>query len=335
MSSHRFTSLEVCAGTGGQALGLETAGFDPVALVENDRHSCTTLRTNRPEWNVLEMDLLEFDPAEHPYTYDVDLLSAGPPRVRSVAAASRGNDDHEQKLLLAVVMLASTVLPRAVLIENVPKLVTAEEFSGLRAELTAELEHLGYQLHWGTLNALDFGVAQDREQGVLVALRGEPGDVFKWPEKMATPPRTVGDVLHASMAARDWPYADRWAAGAQRPAPTLVGGSKKHGGPDLGLTGTKKAWAAMGVNGWGVGDIVPGPETEWVEPGGDGKSLPKLTIPQIALLQAFPTDWRTCAGKTSQYRQLAQAAPPPVAAALGRNIAAALSSAPTPRTRLT
>ncbi|MEU6326446.1 DNA cytosine methyltransferase [Streptomyces sp. NPDC047049] len=327
MTPQRFTSLEICAGTGGQALGLETAGFDPVALVENDRHSCTTLRTNRPAWNVLEMDVLEFDPAEHTYTYDVDLLSAGLPRVRAVAAAARGSDDHERRLLRATVLLTSAVLPRAVLIENVPKLVTADAFEELRTEIKAELEHLGYRLHWGTVNAKDFGVAQDREQGVLVALKGAPGDAFRWPEPSVSTSATVGDVLHASMATLGWPYADRWAAGAQRPAPTLVGGSKKHGGADLGPSGTKRAWAAMGLSGWGVGDAVPGPDTVWVTPGGDGKSLPKLTIQQIALLQAFPTDWQTCAGKTSQYRQLAQASPPPVAAALGRSIATALASA--------
>lgn len=326
MSSRRLTSLEVCAGTGGQALGLESVGFDPVALVETDQHACATLRSNRPHWNVLETDLLAFDPADHDYTYDVDLLSAGPPRVRSVAAAARGCDDHERKLLLAVVMLASAVLPRAVLIENVPKLVTSDAFAGLREEITAELEHLGYRLHWGLVNAKDFGVPQDREQGVLIALKGDEGEAFRWPEPLPSPPVTVGEALHASMASEGWPYADRWAAGARKPAPTLVGGSKKHGGADLGPTGSKSAWAAMGVNGWGISNVVPGRGTQWVAPGGDGKALPKLTISQIALLQAFPSSWRVCAGKTSQYRQLAQASPPPVAAALGRSISNALGS---------
>lgn len=72
----RITTLELCAGAGGQALGLEQAGIEHAALVEIDRHACTTLRCNRPKWNVVQQDIRNFDPT--PYK-GVDLVSGGLP----------------------------------------------------------------------------------------------------------------------------------------------------------------------------------------------------------------------------------------------------------------
>ncbi|GAA0435570.1 DNA cytosine methyltransferase [Streptomyces luteireticuli] len=320
----RFTSLEVCAGMGGQALGLERAGFDPVALIENDRDACATLRANRSQWRVLETDLLTFVPED--YLYDVDLMAAGLPRVKSMATIHKPEDDYERKLLRATVYLAHTVQPRALLIENVPDLATSDNFEGLRQFMRNELEHLGYKLHWNVLNAADFGVPQERKQGYLVALREEYASHFHWPEPLPGHTPTVGAVLGASMAVNGWPHADEWASLANRPAPTIVGGSKNRGGPDLGPTGSKNIWARMGVNGEAVGDSLPDADFPWLPDAGDRKLLPKLTNPQVAALQALPQDWTVCGRKTSTYRQIGHAAPPPVAEAMGRAIATALAA---------
>ena len=104
-------------------------------------------------------------------------------------------------------------------------------------------------------------------------------------------------------------------------APTIVGGSKKHGGPDLGPTRARAAWAAMGVNGLGIADEVPGPDFPVDRP-------PKLTVAMVARLQGFPDDWTITGRKTAAYRQVGNAFPPPVARALGTAIAAALNAAP-------
>jgi DNA (cytosine-5)-methyltransferase 1 len=331
-----FTSLELCAGGGGSALGLETAGFSPVALVDNDAHACETLLTNRPDWNVIRADVHEFVPQDGENIHGVDLLSAGPPRLRSAASVRRGDSraGEARAALMAALYCVIPVLPRAVLIENVPNLVRDPQHEELRKEMQAELEHLGYAVHWQVLDAQDFGVPQKREHGVLVALRTDGTHPFRWPEPLSEPPPTVGEVLHESMAARGWPFAAEWAARANRPAPTIVGGSSDHGGADLGPRGTKRTWSTMGVNGATVANDVPDPGSPW-NPDGDSKDLPPLTVPQVALLQGFPTSWVFSGGKTSRYRQVGHAFPPPMAAALGRRIADALehrpdgSSAPT------
>ncbi|MET7935949.1 DNA cytosine methyltransferase [Streptomyces sp. NPDC005322] len=305
-------------------MGLESAGFAPVALIERNRHACDTLRANRLGWRVLEMDLRDFIAHEHPYAYDVDLLAAGLPRVKSPAAVKRAEDRYERELLEATVWLASEVRPRAVLIENVPALITDDAFVDVRAFIRLELEHLGYVLHWQTLNAVEFGLAQDRKLGLLVALRAEAAERFRWPEPLAAPAPTVGAVLWKSMAARGWRGAAAWAAQADRRAPAIVGGSERRGGGDLGPTGTKMAWARMGINGGGIGDEVPDADYQW-DPNGPVKSFPKLTVEQVAILQGFPPHWTLRGGKTARYRQLGHASPPPVAQALGQRIAASLS----------
>jgi len=304
-------------------MGLEAAGFDPVALIEKNRHACATLRSNRLGWRVMEMDLRDFVAQEHPYAYDVDLLAAGLPRVKSPAAVKRAEDLYERELLEATVWLVAEARPRAVLIENVPALVGDDAFADLREFIRLELEHLGYVLHWQTLNACDFGLAQDRKIGLMVALQTGATERFRWPEPPDGPAPTVGTVLWKSMAARGWRGAADWAAQADRLAPAIVGGSERRGGADLGPTGTKKAWARMGINGGGIGDEVPDADYQW-DPHGDVKKLPKLTVEQVAILQGFPPHWKLQGGKTARYRQLGHATPPPVAQALGERIAAAL-----------
>ncbi|WEH37464.1 DNA cytosine methyltransferase [Streptomyces sp. AM 4-1-1] len=323
MGELRF--VDVCAGAGGLALGLERAGFRPVLLLDRKPVACETLRRNRPTWNVLETDLLDFDPAEHQETYDVDLLSAGLPRVKSSATVARVGTEDELRLLEATVLLAHAVRPRALLIENVPGLVDSPQFETVREFIHKELEHLGYRFRWFVLNAADFGVPQVRKQGVLVALQDRYFDAFRPPLPTVGTHVPVGRALRDSMGARGWPCADAWAAQALSVAPTLVGGSDNRGGADLGPTGSKKAWARMEVNGGALADEVPGPGFDWT-PGGPVSGMVKLTDGQAALLQAFPPEWRFVGRKTARYRQVGHASPPPVGEALGQAIKIALNA---------
>ncbi|GAB2742368.1 DNA cytosine methyltransferase [Streptomyces bullii] len=318
--------VDVCAGAGGLALGLEQAGFEPRLLLDDDELAVATLRTNRPQWNVLHTDLLEFDPAEHPVSYDVDLLAAGLPRVKSSATVSRADSRVEERLLEATVYLVHAIRPRAVLIENVPGLAHADEYQRFRDFACAELTHLGYEFSWFVVNAVDFGVPQNRKQGVLVAVERERAEAFRPPAATVREPRTVGDTLGASMASRGWPDAARWAAQADQPAPTLVGGSKNRGGADLGPTGAKRKWATMGVDAHTVGNEIPGPDFVWDPELGRG-GMVKITVEQAALLQGFPESWEIVGLKTARYRQIGHATPPPVGEALGRAVAEALEGA--------
>jgi DNA (cytosine-5)-methyltransferase 1 len=319
----RLTSVDVCSGAGGLALGLESAGLSPVLLLDNKRQACETLLANRPQWNVVCEDLIDFLPEEHPDSLDVDLLSAGLPRVKASAAVGRTDSDPELRLLTATVYLVHAIQPRALLLENLPALVDSPVYADVRSFIEAELAHLGYGFHWFVLNAADFGVPQERLQGVLVALK-EP-----WFRRFVPPAPTVrehvsaGRALRRSMGARGWPEADAWADQARAVAPTLVGGSDNRGGPDLGPTGTKRAWARMGVNAGAFADEVPGPDYVWPR-SNDVAEMPKLTVDQAAVLQSFPPEWQITGRKTARYRQIGHATPPPVGRALGTAVASAL-----------
>ncbi|MFJ9406463.1 DNA cytosine methyltransferase [Streptomyces sp. NPDC101393] len=327
MSGPRF--VDVCAGAGGLALGLEGAGFEAELLLDKKGVACETLRRNRPEWQVLETDLLDFAPSRHRDIYDVDLLSAGLPRVKSSATVARTETEAELRLLEATVYLAHAIQPRALLIENVPGLVGAPDYEPIRELIRKELHHLGYRFRWFLLNAADFGVPQDRRQGLLVALKDQYFDAFRPPEPTVREHLSVGRALRRSMAMGGWTDADRWAAQAVSVAPTLVGGSERRGGADLGPTGTKRAWTRMGVDGGTVADHVPGPDFAWApETGRHG--MVKITTDQAALLQGFPSDWEFAGKKTARYRQIGHASPPPVGRALGLAIRAALAPPATP-----
>ncbi|QKT14048.1 DNA cytosine methyltransferase [Rhodococcus sp. W8901] len=325
VSGTRLTSLEVCAGAGGLALGLEQAGFDPLLLLDNRSVACQTLRMNRPDWDVFEGDLLEFDPIDAQHVYDVDLLVAGLPRLKATAAVSRTRDDgSELGLVKATVMLAYGVQPRAILIDNVPDLVTSSKYAPLREYVEDELTHLGYTLRWLVVNAADYGVPQDRKHGILVAFKENGAESFEVPAPRIDADLTVGNVLYESMSAGGWSEAVEWAAQANRLAPTLVGGSWERGGPDLGPTGSKTAWARMGVDAGTVADRVPGSDFVWIPDGGrDG--LVKLTVDQAAILQGFPSSWNIAGRKTARYRQVGNAMPPPLARMLGSAIRKTLS----------
>lgn len=312
MPISELTSLEICAGAGGQALGLEQAGFTHVAAVELDPHAVRTLQENRPNWNVLHQDVREFDPSGY---RGIDLVAGGVPCPPfSVAGKQLGADD-ERDLFPAALRIVESVRPSAVLLENVSGLATAK-FEEYRRSITQRLTTLGYKVHWQVLNASNYGVPQLRPRFILVALRPRVAKHFAWPTAVGTPP-TVGRSLVDLMATNGWPGALRWADRANGIAPTLVGGSKLHGGPDLGPTRARDAWRLLGVDGRGLADEPPMSEFPV-----DG--MPRLTVRMAARIQGFPDTWRFCGRKTASYRQVGNAFPPPVANAVGAAIRRAI-----------
>lgn len=306
-----LTTLELCAGAGGQAIGLERAGIEHAGLVELDKHACATLRLNRPNWNVIEGDLTELDGAAFK---GVDLISGGLPCPPfSVAGKQLGKRD-ERNLFPVMIRLVDQIRPRAVMIENVRGFLD-ERFREYRTYIRKELNKLGYVAGCQLMNACHFGVPQLRPRIVFVAVRRELSEHFCWPEECDVPPKTVGETLFDLMAANRWPGAASWAKQADEIAPTIVGGSHKHGGPDLGPTRARKAWAALGVDGLGIANEAPGPEFA---------GSPRLTVRMVARLQGFPDDWHFSGGKTASYRQVGNAFPPPFAQAVAENLKACL-----------
>jgi DNA (cytosine-5)-methyltransferase 1 len=308
-----LTILELCAGAGGQALGYDQAGFEHAGLVEIDKHACATLRLNRPYWNVMQRDLTEFDGSGF---RGVDLITAGLPCPPfSVAGKQLGKHD-ERNLFPSAIRLVDEIRPRAVMIENVRGILDAV-FSDYRGFVGKELDKLGYEPGWKLMNASDFGVPQLRPRVVFVAVRKDLAEHFSWPQPSDIPSKTVGETLHDLMAANGWKGAQAWRRQANEIAPTVVGGSHKHGGPDLGPTRARKAWATLGVDGLGIANDAP------VR---DFVGMPRLTVRMVARIQGFPDDWQFAGAKTQMYRQVGNAFPPPFARAVAERLKACLTA---------
>ncbi|MFF7985371.1 DNA cytosine methyltransferase [Streptomyces sp. NPDC007901] len=380
-----LTSVEICAGAGGQAVGLHNAGFDHLALVEWDPHAVETLRANVggwPGWGeertraLTPMDVKEFLKTDVRKNLSVergklDLLAGGVPCPPFSLAGKRLGKDDERDLFPDALNIIEDLMPRAVMIENVRGILEPPEvFIDYRRDILGALGELGYVVPeikkswsaveqdramrkvWRRIDASNFGVPQLRPRAILVVIHedelGSSDREFFWPSKVRGKQATVVGELAASMEARCRKYwtknkdgerakpgeptgkdvYEEWLSKASRAAevgrgvaPTLVGGSKKHGGADLGPTRAKRAWEVLGVDGMGVANDPKkcDPERDLFRPAG-----PMLTVEQAALIQGFPQDWKFQGRKTAQYRQVGNAFPPPVAEAIGRAIAAVL-----------
>ena len=306
------TTLELCAGGGGQALGLEQAGIEHVALVELNKTACKTLRLNRPAWNVIEQDLKTFDAA---HFKGVDIISGGLPCPPFSVAGKQLGDNDERNLFPAMIRLVDQLRPKAVMIENVRGIMDAV-FIDYRHYIAGQIRKLGYQTGWNLMNASDFGVPQLRPRVVFIALLSQYSEQFSWPAHANAGTLTVGDALHDLMASRGWKGAKAWRQKADEIAPTIVGGSLKHGGPDLGPTRARLAWASLEVDGLGLANEPP--ERDFV-------GMPRLTVRMAARIQGFPDDWQFFGGKTAAYRQVGNAFPPPFARAIAERVVACLA----------
>lgn len=308
-----LTSLELCAGAGGQALGLEEAGYEHVGLVEMDRHCCNTLRHNRPGWNVIEDDVRLFKETANKFR-GIDLLAGGLPCPPFSVAGKQLGESDERNLFNDAIDIVDAIRPKAVMIENVRGFLDPV-FHEYRERLRVDLHKLGYKMDVRPLNASHFGVSQLRPRVVIVAIPHARAELFEWPEALPHNPPTVGEKLYDLMGARGWRGLDAWKEKANEIAPTIVGGSKKHGGPDLGPTRSRKAWSMLGVEGRTIAVEAPGPFDI-----GD----PRLTVRMVARLQGFPDDWHFTGAKTHAYKQVGNAFPPPVARSVSAQIAVAV-----------
>ena len=341
-AERQFTSIEICAGAGGQAVGLHNARFKHLALIEIDENAVATLKRNvggNPQWNgckVIQGDLTKIDPRKLRLQLglergDLSLLAGGVPCPPfSVAGKQLGQDD-DRDLFPAMLHMVKEISPKAVMIENVRGLM-GHKFEKYRNWILAKLDSMGYEkCFWDVLEAKDYGVPQLRSRSILVAMKPEYAKHFVWIDPEPGNPKTVADALWRSMRKRfqesgrpGWEEAyKKWLKDAKKDvAPTLVGGSKKHGGADLGPTRAKKAWASLGVCGLGVANEPH----DLTDPDRDlfAKAGPKLTVNQAAIIQGFPSNWHFEGRKTAAYRQVGNAFPPPVAEAVGRMIAVAL-----------
>lgn len=302
-----LTCVEICAGAGGQALGLDMAGFRHVALVEYESEYCAVLKANRPQWNVICEDVRIFDGTRYP---NIDLLAGGVPCPPFSIASKQLGEKDERDLFPEAIRLIREMRPRSVMLENVRGFLDAK-FDDYRNGILSSIGELGYKVSIKLLNACDYGVPQLRPRVIIIAIRNDEKGVFSYPVKCQVSTATVGSTLKPLMSANGWKQVDEWAKNADKIAPTVVGGSKKHGGPDLGPVRARRAWAELGVDGNGIADAAPSPEFQ---------GMPKLTKEMLALIQGFPPGWIFGQKKTAACRMIGNAFPPPVAKAVGIQI---------------
>lgn len=311
--------VEICAGAGGQALGLDLAGFHHELAVEIDETAAATLQHNRPDWDVRVGDVAD-KTVWNPEEFDgVELLAGGVPCPPFSMAGRQLGAQDERDLFAWAIEAARRMRPRAILLENVRGL-SMPRFAAYRQRIRDRLLELGYWSDWQLLEAKNYNVPQLRPRFVLVALSIDDAPYFNWP----TPSdeiKTVGQTLENQMAVNGWAGAKHWAHRANTVAPTIVGGSKKHGGPDLGPTRAKAAWLKLGVDGSGIANQAPDRHQPY-------DYTPKLTNEMVAKLQGWDGEeytWEFQGRKTSVYRQIGNAFPPPVARAIGNSIIDALT----------
>lgn len=302
-----LTCVEICAGAGGQAIGLDLAGFEHIALVEYEKEYCQVLKINKPEWNVICGDVHDF--SGKPYK-NIDLLAGGVPCPPfSVASKQLGKED-ERDLFPEAIRLAGEMKPRAIMLENVRGFLDPK-FTEYREHILDSITALGYSVQIKLLNASDFGVPQLRPRVIIIGIRNDIKSEFEYPVGGIIKAPTVGETLKELMGANGWNGLSLWVDQANKIAPTIVGGSKKHGGPDLGPVRSRRAWAELGVDGSGIANEAPAADFE---------GMPKLTKEMIALIQGFPPEWNFGNKKTAACRMIGNAFPPPVAKAVGLEI---------------
>lgn len=288
------------------------AGFEHAAVVEYEAKFCETLRTNRPEWVVHHNDIREFKGSAY---RGVDLITAGVPCPPfSVAGKQLGANDERDMFPAALDIIASAK-PRAIMFENVPGLAAAK-FADYRNDLFERIRSLGYEPVGRLIQAADFGVPQLRPRYIVIGFKIADWNRFAWPDPTVDV-KTVGETLVDLMGAEGWKGSEAWAKRANAIAPTVVGGSRLHGGPDLGPTRAKAQWRALSVDGMGIANHAPLAGTPL-------DHIPKLTVRMVARIQSFPDEWVFFGGKTAAYRQVGNAFPPRVAQAIGKAIRAAL-----------
>lgn len=337
-----LTAVEVCAGAGGMALGIHRAGFQHRLLVENDRDAADTLCFNAGRLRLLPRriaccDLREtqavLDVLRHgdsrPWTA-VDLFAGGVPcQPFSVAGRKHGAAD-ERDMFPPAIRLAGKLKARAVMFENVPGLLSPR-FERYRKMLDGLLAEAGYPVcGYYQFRAWQVGVPQDRSRVFLVAFRsrrafGKFQASMEQEMKNRPKPESLADssaswatsLWHAGLFQTNGWNPHLFIENTRGPCPLIQGGSKKHGGADLGSRGTKWRWRLQNVDGSSIADDAPRLNTPLEGP-------IRLTLPMLAVLQGFPTDWKFQGKKTSVFRQIGNALPPAMAEFVGRQVRLAL-----------
>ncbi|MES1023612.1 DNA cytosine methyltransferase [Gloeocapsa sp. BRSZ] len=320
------TVIELFAGAGGLALGLENAGLEAKALIEIDKDAVATLRHNRPNWNVIHADVsqVSFD------NMGADVVTGGfPCQAFSYAGKGLGLEDIRGTLFYEFARCVKEVKPKLFLAENVRGLISHQKGKTLSTVL-AVFESLGYNVQYRLLNAVNYDVPQKRERVIIIGTL--PGICFRYP---APSPKilTLRDALKNVPPSEGVKYSPKKAAvlalvppgGCWRDLPENIQKSYMMKSYYLsgGRTGMARriSWDEPSLT------LTTSPSQKQTERCHPDETRP-FTVREYARIQTFPDDWEFMGGISSKYQQIGNAVPVNFAYHLGRAIMSALSNQP-------
>lgn len=327
--------IELFAGAGGLALGLEKAGFEEIGLIEIDRKACDTLRLNRPNWNVIEEDVVEFSKKNLLKEFnlqkgELDLLSGGYPcQSFSYAGKRLGIDDVRGTMFYYYAEFLRQLQPKMFLAENVKGLTTHDGGKTMKTMLDV-FEELGYEVKWRVLDAWNYGVAEKRQRVVIIGIREDLKDKikFEYPKPHDYKP-VLKDVLQNVPKSEGAKYPEK-----KKKVFDLVppGGYWKDLPDDVARDYMKSCYF-MGGGRTGIARRL-----SWNEPSLTLTCSPMMkqtdrchpdesrpfTTREYARIQSFPDDWNFAGKMSDVYKQIGNAVPVELARNVGESIMKAL-----------
>lgn len=328
---HRFTSIELFAGAGGLALGVERAGFDTIALIEIDKDAADTLSTNRPNWNVICDDISNISSQDLSKLFcvgigELDLLSGGAPCQSFSYAGNRlGLEDTRGTLFYHFAVFLNKLQPKTFLFENVRGLLSHDHGKTYKTMLEL-FSQAGYVIQRQVLNAWDYGVAQKRERLITIGVRSDLTNhiTIKFPTSHAFKP-VLRDIL------KDVPTSDgaRYSEYKQKIFELVPPGGYWRDIPEnIAKEYMKSCW---NMEGGRTGilrrlsmdepslTVLTSPSQKQTDRCHPTESRP-LSIRENARCQSFPDDWVFKGSTSSQYRQVGNAVPVNLAFEIAKEI---------------
>jgi DNA (cytosine-5)-methyltransferase 1 len=310
-------AIELFAGAGGLALGLEQAKIKTCLLVEIDKFCCETLKKNRPKWNVINEDIAMVDFSM--YKGKVDIVTGGfPCQAFSYAGKKLGFDDTRGTLFHEFARCVKEVQPLIFMAENVRGLISHEKGRTLQT-IVDVLSSLGYKVQYRLLNAIHYGVAQKRERVVIIGAR--EGVVFNYPQK-SNDILTLKDVLKDCPPSEGQTYSEKkrkvldlvppggcWIDLPPEIQKEYMGKSFYSGGGKRGMA-RRISWDEPCLT------LTCSPSQKQTERCHPEETRP-FTVREYARIQSFPDDWTFSGGIGEKYKQIGNAVPAELARRLG------------------
>lgn len=324
----KYTGIELFAGAGGLALGLEEAGIEGKLFVEFDQRACETLRENRPDWNVVEDDVANVDFSE--YKGKIDVVSGGAPcQAFSYAGKRLGFGDTRGTLFAEFARCVREVQPKMFLFENVKGLLSHDKGRTFKT-IKHEFESLGYEIDYKVLNAAYFGVGQKRQRLIVIGIRSDLKDKidFEYPKEDGEM-TILRDVLKDVPDSPYQPYSEKkrkvmelvpaggcWVDLPEEVAKDYMGKSYYSGGGRRGMA-RRISWDEPSLT------LTTSPSQKQTERCHPEETRP-FTVREYARIQSFPDEWKFCGGLSDQYKQIGNAVPVELARRIGLEIIKAL-----------